>query len=78
MLQRVVCTGLLLVLAVGGGTAGDLYLLKIENAAQLEAAERILPSAHGVLGERFLVDMTDDQAEILKMAGLETTISTSA
>ncbi len=72
MLQRVVCTGLLLLLAVGGGTAGDLYLLKIENAAQLEAAERILPSAHGVLGERFLVDMTDDQAEILKMAGLET------
>ena len=59
MLQRVVCTGLLLLLAVGGVTAGDLYLLKIENAAQLEAAERILPSAHGVLGERFLVDMTD-------------------
>ncbi|MBN2226440.1 MAG: M20/M25/M40 family metallo-hydrolase [candidate division Zixibacteria bacterium] len=71
MLQRVLYAGLLLLLTAGGAGAGDLYLLNVANDVQLDIVTRVLPSAHGMLGGRFLVDMTDDQATILNAAGVE-------
>jgi len=72
MLQRAVCTGILLLLAVGGATAGDLYLLRIDNTSQLDLVAGALSFAHGVLDGRFLVELTDQQAALLASANIET------
>ncbi|UCD18182.1 MAG: M20/M25/M40 family metallo-hydrolase, partial [Candidatus Zixiibacteriota bacterium] len=57
------------VVATSAG-AGDLYLLEIGAKHQLSVVESIVPRAHGVLGEGFLVDLDADQIRLLQDAGI--------
>jgi len=61
--------GLLSIISIPAGAA-DLYLIKIENQTALDAANRIVGSARGMVGDRFLVDLSADQAGQLSGAGI--------
>ncbi|MCX6828849.1 MAG: M20/M25/M40 family metallo-hydrolase [candidate division Zixibacteria bacterium] len=50
--------------------AGDLYLAGIENPDQLESLKKLAGHAHGMIGERFLVELSADQASQLADNGI--------
>ncbi len=50
--------------------AGDLYLIRIDSQEALDAANRIAGSARGMVGDRFLAELSPVQSEELTNSGL--------
>ena len=46
--------------------AGDLYLLEITSAGQLQDVRSVVDHANGTIGNKFIVDLTDSQREKLE------------
>lgn len=73
-------TGILaaIVILIGSSVfAGDLFLLKIDSYEQLAMAQTEIEFAHGLIGDRFLVELENDRAEFLQGRGLELELAVS-
>jgi len=61
---------ILLVFPLVSATAGDLYILKIDNPKQLEYVKENIEFAYGNINGKFLADLTPFQAELLRAGGV--------
>jgi hypothetical protein len=64
------CIVIILLLLTSPILAGDLYLLQIDNQSDLEIAQSVIGRAYGMIGNKFVVDLSSHQVAHLKENGI--------